>query len=69
MACLVVSTLAIHSSPGVTSINSSPRSSSLASVVEGGCRDANGNRYIDENEFNNLVEFAQKNLGVRIVSY
>ncbi|KAK4726165.1 hypothetical protein R3W88_031082 [Solanum pinnatisectum] len=31
--------------------------------------DANGNGYIDENEFNNLVEFAQKNLGVRIVSY
>ncbi|KAG5573486.1 hypothetical protein H5410_063252 [Solanum commersonii] len=31
--------------------------------------DANGNGYIDENEFNNLVEFAQKNLGVRIISY
>ncbi|WMV57042.1 hypothetical protein MTR67_050427 [Solanum verrucosum] len=29
--------------------------------------DANGNGYIDENEFNNLVEFAQKNLGVRII--
>ncbi|XP_059285810.1 uncharacterized protein LOC132039325 [Lycium ferocissimum] len=31
--------------------------------------DANGDGYIDENEFNNLVEFAQRNLGVRIVSY
>ncbi|CAN4095388.1 unnamed protein product [Withania somnifera] len=31
--------------------------------------DANGNGYIDDNEFNNLVEFAQRNLGVRIVSY
>ncbi|OIS96166.1 hypothetical protein A4A49_00628 [Nicotiana attenuata] len=30
--------------------------------------DANGNGYIDENEFNSLVEFAQRNLGVRIAS-
>ncbi|XP_060170911.1 probable calcium-binding protein CML23 [Lycium barbarum] len=29
--------------------------------------DTNGNGYIDENEFNNLVEFAQRNLGVRIM--
>ncbi|CAN4115094.1 unnamed protein product [Withania somnifera] len=31
--------------------------------------DANGSGYIDENKFNNLVEFTQRNLGVRIVSY
>ncbi|KAL7262108.1 hypothetical protein ACSBR1_000483 [Camellia fascicularis] len=31
--------------------------------------DANGNGFIEDSEINNLVEFAQKNLGVRIVAY
>ncbi|MCD7467707.1 hypothetical protein HAX54_005272 [Datura stramonium] len=31
--------------------------------------DSNGDGFIDENEFNNLVDFAQRNLGVRIISY
>ncbi|KAM3289570.1 hypothetical protein P3S67_017858 [Capsicum chacoense] len=42
-------------------------------IIKGGrgikAADANGNGYIDENEFNNLVEFAQRNLGIRILSY
>ncbi|KAG5570746.1 hypothetical protein H5410_060512 [Solanum commersonii] len=37
MACLVTSTFVTYSSTAVTSMSSSPRSSSLASVVEGGC--------------------------------
>ncbi|KAF3633951.1 hypothetical protein CQW23_28843 [Capsicum baccatum] len=29
--------------------------------------DSNGDGYIDEKEFRNLVDFAQRNLGVRII--
>ncbi|CAL1396105.1 unnamed protein product [Linum trigynum] len=31
--------------------------------------DSDGNGYIDANEINNLVDFAQKHLGVRIVNF
>ncbi|KAJ7942698.1 Calcium-binding EF-hand [Quillaja saponaria] len=31
--------------------------------------DANGNGFIDDGEMNNLVEFAEKHLGVRIVQF
>ena len=31
--------------------------------------DSNGNGYVDESEFKNLVEFAEKHLGVRIFQF
>ncbi|KAH7848791.1 hypothetical protein Vadar_007992 [Vaccinium darrowii] len=31
--------------------------------------DANGNGFIEESEINNLVEFAKKHLGIKIVAY
>ncbi|RXH91719.1 hypothetical protein DVH24_020742 [Malus domestica] len=31
--------------------------------------DANGNGFVDEDELDNLVEFAQKHLGVKIVNF
>ncbi|KAJ7958147.1 Calcium-binding EF-hand [Quillaja saponaria] len=31
--------------------------------------DANGNGFIDEGELNNLVEFAEKHLGIRIAQF
>ncbi|CAN1191982.1 Polcalcin Cup a 4 [Linum perenne] len=31
--------------------------------------DSDGNGYIDANEFNNLVDFAQKHLGVKIIYF
>lgn len=31
--------------------------------------DADGNGFIDEKEMNNLIEFAQRTLGVKIVAY
>ncbi|OAY22905.1 hypothetical protein MANES_18G035800v8 [Manihot esculenta] len=30
--------------------------------------DSNGNGFVDENEINNLIEFAKKYLGVKIIS-
>lgn len=31
--------------------------------------DINGNGFIDEGEINNLITFAQKNLGMKIITY